>query len=280
MFESIQDERKPDSRHVLAKCCRQSVISAAAGNLEAEIADVGAEQYSGVVIESANLTKVDSEMLRKIQFFEDGIDFFEVVKRLNRPRVFHEPASFGYHGFAARQMRYCAQDVLAPVFDRKLLQEIFKARLVLDVQDIFELRDLVWSEIHSVDDSAEEIHASEIDLKIGNAKALQRLNGDQQNFDVGLLAGAEVFNSGIVNFPAPKRDLSVPVDLNGIRRVRFTSTADESNTPGLSEFQVISRPGGTGLNKNSGNDAGLDHGDDVFRKIVQAAHVFTTGTQS
>ena len=109
--------------------------------------------------------------------------------------------------------------------------------------------------------------------------AQMRVLGNRQNptgfaflagrFQAFNSAGVEVFNSGIVNIPGPRRDLAVPVDLNGIRRVRFTSTADESNTPGLSEFQVISRPGGTGLNKNSGNDATLDFDNDGLTNLQE-----------
>ncbi|MCP4046711.1 MAG: hypothetical protein GY732_12080, partial [Gammaproteobacteria bacterium] len=76
-----------------------------------------------------------------------------------------------------------------------------------------------------------------------------------QAFDAG---GNEIFNSGAVQLPAPSRDVAVPVDINGVRRVRFTSTEDESNTPGLAEIQVISRPGGQGLNPDDPTDATMD----------------------
>ena len=99
-----------------------------------------------------------------------------------------------------------------------------------------------------------------------------RLLGNRQNpvgFDIfeGIVqafdaAGNEIFNSGKVSLPGPTRDLAVPVDVDGIRRVRFTSTADESNTPGLSEIQVISRPGGSGLSTTDGDDAVADFDQD------------------
>lgn len=87
-----------------------------------------------------------------------------------------------------------------------------------------------------------------------------RLFGNRQNpngfdFFAGVFQafdanGVEIFNSGEVLLPAPTRDVAVGVERDGVRRVRFTSTADEGNTPGLAEFQVISRPGGPGLNPN------------------------------
>ncbi|WP_281561221.1 Ig-like domain-containing protein [Thalassomonas sp. RHCl1] len=79
--------------------------------------------------------------------------------------------------------------------------------------------------------------------------------GRIQAFDV---ADNEVFNSGEVLLPAPSRDLAVPLDVDMIRRIRFTATDDESNTPGLSEFQILSRPGGIGLDLNDDGDALLD----------------------
>ncbi|WDE07244.1 Ig-like domain-containing protein [Thalassomonas viridans] len=79
--------------------------------------------------------------------------------------------------------------------------------------------------------------------------------GRIQAFDV---SDNQVFDSGEVLLPAPSRDLAVPLDIDMIRRIRFTATDDESNTPGLSEFQILSRPGGIGLDLNDGSDAFLD----------------------
>ena len=111
-----------------------------------------------------------------------------------------------------------------------------------------------------------------------------RLLGNRQNpegfdFFAGIFqafnaAGTEVFNSGNVLLPAPTRDVAVPVELDGVRRVRFTSTADESNTPGLSEIQVISRPGGAGLDPNNANDAALDLDGDGLTNLQE----FNLGT--
>ena len=86
--------------------------------------------------------------------------------------------------------------------------------------------------------------------------------------------GNELFNSGSVPLPAPSRDVAVPVDLNGIRSVRFTATDDESNTPGLAEVQVISRPGGQGLDLNDPADAALDFDQDGLTNLEE----FNLGT--
>lgn len=111
-----------------------------------------------------------------------------------------------------------------------------------------------------------------------------RLFGNRQNpegFDIfaGIFqafdsSDTEIFNSGEVSLPAPSRDVAVPVDLNGIRRVRFTSTDDESNTPGLSEIQVISRPGGSGLDPDNPDDALLDFDQDGLNNLEE----FNLGT--
>ncbi len=81
------------------------------------------------------------------------------------------------------------------------------------------------------------------------------LAGVFQGFDD---QGIEVFNSGEFFIPAPDRDVSVAVDTNGIRRLRFAATDDISLQPGLSELELISRPGGPGLDPNNGSDGVLD----------------------
>ncbi|HEX2550218.1 MAG TPA: Ig-like domain-containing protein, partial [Nocardioidaceae bacterium] len=108
-----------------------------------------------------------------------------------------------------------------------------------------------------------------------------RLFGNRQNpdgFDIfkGILqafdaAGNEVFNSGEVMLPAPGRDATIPVDRDGVRRIRFTSTDDESNTPGLSEIQVIARPGGTGLNPADPADGAADFDQDGLTNVQELA---------
>ncbi len=61
--------------------------------------------------------------------------------------------------------------------------------------------------------------------------------GTFQLFD----ANANVlFDSGVVNLPEPNRDLTLAVpNVAGVRRVRFTATADESDEPGFAELEVI-----------------------------------------
>jgi RHS repeat-associated protein len=53
-------------------------------------------------------------------------------------------------------------------------------------------------------------------------------------------SGAVLFDSGVVNLPAPDRDVTVSIpNIAGVRRVRFTATADESTEPGFAELKVI-----------------------------------------
>lgn len=52
--------------------------------------------------------------------------------------------------------------------------------------------------------------------------------------------GSVLFDSGIVNLPAPVRDIALTVpNIASVRRVRFTATDDESDTPGFAELQVL-----------------------------------------
>ena len=102
-------------------------------------------------------------------------------------------------------------------------------------------------------------------------------------FQVFDTAGNEIFNSGVVQLPAASRDINVPVDVDGVRRVRFTSTADESNTPGLSEILVIARPGGTGLDPNNPADAALDPDADSLtnrQEFEQGTNPFLNDTDA
>ena len=53
-------------------------------------------------------------------------------------------------------------------------------------------------------------------------------------------AGLELFDSGVIELPAPERDVVVSVpDVAGVRRVRFLATDDESADPGFAELVVI-----------------------------------------
>jgi hypothetical protein len=57
--------------------------------------------------------------------------------------------------------------------------------------------------------------------------------------------GTVLFDSGMVNLPEPNRDIALAVpDVAGVRRVRFTGTADQSSgccgsTSGIAELEVI-----------------------------------------
>ena len=124
----------------------------------------------------------------------------------------------------------------------------------------------------------------EVTLPEDQGVAQARLLGNRTNpigFDIfaGIFqafdaSGNELFNSGEVELPGPVRDVAVPIDIEGVRRVRFTSTDDESNTPGLSEFQVISRPGGLGLSASNPNDAQEDFDQDGLTNLEE----FNLGT--
>jgi hypothetical protein len=81
--------------------------------------------------------------------------------------------------------------------------------------------------------------------------------------------GTELFNSGRVVLPPPDRDLAVAVDRDGVRRVRFTATEDEGMSPGLSEFELVSRPGGPGLDPDDPADAALDFDGDGLTNLEE-----------
>lgn len=97
------------------------------------------------------------------------------------------------------------------------------------------------------------------------------IEGIVQAFDG---AGAEIFNSGPIGLPPPTRDRSVPLDLDGVRRIRFTSTLDQSNTPGLAELEAVSRPGGPALDPGNPADAAQDFDFDGLTNRQE----FTLGT--
>src|SRR5689334_9236729 len=127
-------------------------------------------------------------------------------------------------------MRYCAQDVFPPVFDGKLLQQIFKARLVLDIQDVLEFSNLVLRKVHPIDDSAEEIHAAQIDLKSLDTKPLERFDRDEQNFDICRFSSAAIMlDADLGEFPLPStlgffesQDLARVEQADWLRRRRQT----------------------------------------------------------
>ncbi len=63
------------------------------------------------------------------------------------------------------------------------------------------------------------------------------ISGVFQLFDQ---SGNEVYNSKVVELPAPHRDITLSIpDISDVRRVRFSSMSDESMEPGFSELEVI-----------------------------------------
>ena len=114
----------------------------------------------------------------------------------------------------------------------------------------------------------EELNVAQIKV-FGNRERPDGLDffaGIFQAFDS---AGTELFNSGSVILSAPSGDAAVQVDINGVRRVRLTSTDDEGSTPGLSEIQVLSRPGGSGLDLGDSTDAALDFDQDGLTNLEE-----------
>ncbi len=87
-------------------------------------------------------------------------------------------------------------------------------------------------------------------ILLGDAKVTElRMFGDRQfngfDFIAGVFqlfdsTGAELFTSGEVDLPFPTRDITLAIpNVSGVRRVRFTATADESSSPGFAELEVI-----------------------------------------
>ena len=71
--------------------------------------------------------------------------------------------------------------------------------------------------------------------------------------------GTVLFDSGVVNLPAPNRDVILSTGacaIGGVRRVRFTATADESPDPGFAELKVFGSVGsGAGIEvRGNGNE--------------------------
>ncbi|MDH5763134.1 MAG: Ig-like domain-containing protein [Nitrospinota bacterium] len=101
-----------------------------------------------------------------------------------------------------------------------------------------------------------------------------RINPDNHDFTQGVLQGFDendnvIFDSGLVTLPLPDRDLILPVSLDGLRKMKFTSVVDEGLNPGLSEVQVFADLSGTGLNLNLFADAELDFDGDGFSNLIE-----------
>src|SRR5207253_5505583 len=113
----------------------------------------------------ADLSEVDREMLGQIEALENRIDLIEMIQGLNRSRIPDKLTRFGDYGFAAGEVRHGSQDLLPAISKRQLLQQCFKAGLILHIEKILQLRNLLRRQFHTVNDAAEEVHATEIDLK-------------------------------------------------------------------------------------------------------------------
>ena len=92
----------------------------------------------------------------------------------------------------------------------------------------------------------------------GNRESKDGFDIFQGRFEAFDADANKIFDSGLVALPGPNRDATVPVDLDGVRTVRFTSTDDESSQPGFSEIELIERSGGAGLDPNDPADADED----------------------
>ncbi len=82
-------------------------------------------------------------------------------------------------------------------------------------------------------------------------------------------AGLQLYDSGVVGTAGPNHDLFLPVQLAGVRRVRFTATADVGAYLALGEVQLLSAAGGVGLNADDPTDAGLDFDQDGLTNLQE-----------
>jgi hypothetical protein len=94
-------------------------------------------------------------------------------------------------------------------------------------------------------------------------------------------SGNKIFDSGVVRFFLWPHDAAVPVNLTGVRRVRFTGTSDQTSTPGLAEIQLIGASGDPGLDPNNPADAAQDFdGDGLtnFQEFQGGTNIFLSDT--
>src|SRR5262245_20071501 len=127
-----------------------------------------------------------------------------MIECFNRSGVLDEAARFFDHPPAARQMRHGTQNILPPILEWKILKQRFKSRLVFDVYDVFQGLDLLLRQFHPIDDAAEEINATEIDLKALDTKPLQRFNRHEQDLDVRTFTCATVMlDANLCEFTLP-----------------------------------------------------------------------------
>ncbi|RMF85416.1 MAG: PASTA domain-containing protein, partial [Nitrospirae bacterium] len=59
-------------------------------------------------------------------------------------------------------------------------------------------------------------------------------------FDLYDAAGNLLYTTGVVNLPAPDRDVTVSIpNVDGVRRIRFTATDDQANHNGFAELRIL-----------------------------------------
>ena len=125
-----------------------------------------------------------------------------MIQCLDRTVVPNQSARFLDDVASAGEMRNGAQNVLATLLQWKTAQQGFQSRLILEVQNFLEFRDLTFRQADAIDDAAEEIHAAEIDLEIRNSQPLESFNRDQKDLDVRRLAlASKVFDADLRKLP-------------------------------------------------------------------------------
>src|SRR5262245_26566738 len=100
-------------------------------------------------------------------------------------------------------MRYRAQDVLSPIFQRQFPQQRFESRLILHVKNFLERSDLLFRQFHTIDDSAEKVDVVDVDMESWNPDAMERSDRHQQDFDFS------IFSSPAVMFDADLREFTL-----------------------------------------------------------------------
>ena len=144
-------------------------------------------------------------MPRKSELFEDRIDLFEMIECLDRSVVPDQAARFRDDVASARQMWNGAQNLFAALFQWQPVQQRFQSRLILEVQNFLELRDLTFR----ADSMRSTMPPKKSTLprliwKSGNAQPLESFDRDQKNLDVRRLAlASEVLDADL-------RELALP----------------------------------------------------------------------
>src|SRR5205085_962028 len=89
LLEPIQAKRETHGGKVHAKGAGQTIISAAARNLEPEIAHIGAKKNATVIVEAADFAQIDRQVLRKIELLKSRVDFFKMIQGFDGSRILH-----------------------------------------------------------------------------------------------------------------------------------------------------------------------------------------------